>query len=124
MLDDDGGDVVGTAVREVEEETGIRLNMDELINLTALLDPSTGCRMLPSPGGCDEELSLFLYRGHVKKEVIEALQGQEMGLREHAELIKVRIFPYKKLWRMTADAKVLASIALYEMAKKEGLLPP
>ncbi|XP_031498619.1 nudix hydrolase 14, chloroplastic isoform X2 [Nymphaea colorata] len=124
MLDDDKGDVIGAAVREVEEETGIHLNLDELVNLTALLDPSTGCRMFPSPGGCDEELILFLYRGHVKKEVIEALQGQETGLRERGELIKVRVVPYKKLWRLTADAKVLASIALYEMAKREGLLPP
>ncbi|KAF3780003.1 Nudix hydrolase 14 [Nymphaea thermarum] len=124
MLDDDKGDVIGAAVREVEEETGIHLNLDELVNLTALLDPSTGCRMFPSPGGCDEELILFLYRGHVKKEVIEALQGQETGLRERGELIKVTVVPYKKLWRLTADAKVLASIALYEMAKREGLLPP
>ena len=46
-----------------------------------------------------------------------------MGLREHGELLKVRVVPYDKLWHVTADAKALASIALYEMAKREGLLP-
>ncbi|XP_062147021.1 nudix hydrolase 14, chloroplastic-like isoform X2 [Alnus glutinosa] len=124
MLDDEKGDFVGTAAREVEEETGIHINLEDMVDLTAFLDPVTGCRVFPSPGGCDEEISLFLYRGHVDKEVIMQLQGKETGLRDHGELIKVRVVPYKNLWRMTADAKVLMAIALYEMAKREGLLPP
>ncbi|XP_017231967.1 nudix hydrolase 14, chloroplastic isoform X2 [Daucus carota subsp. sativus] len=124
MLDDDNGDVVGTAVREVEEETGIQLNLEDMVDLTAFLDPSTGCAVFPSPGGCDEEISLFLYRGNVSKETITQLQGKETGLREHGELIKVHVIPYEKLWRSTADAKALMAIALYEMSKKEGLLPP
>ncbi|XP_006846892.2 nudix hydrolase 14, chloroplastic, partial [Amborella trichopoda] len=122
MLDDDNGDVVGTAVREVEEEVGIYLNKDDLVNLTAFLNPSTGCKVFPSPGGSDEEISLLMYRGKVKKEVIEAMQGKEIGLREHGELIKVHVVPFDKVWRMTADSKVLCAIALYEMAKRDGLL--
>ncbi|BFG31570.1 hypothetical protein CerSpe_178440 [Prunus speciosa] len=108
---------------QVEEETGICLKQEDMVDLTAFLDQSTGGRIFPSPGGCDEEISLFLYRGQVNKEIIEQLQGKETGLREHGELIKVCVVPYEKLWCMTADAKVLAAIALYEMAKKEGLLP-
>ncbi|XP_028762788.1 nudix hydrolase 14, chloroplastic isoform X2 [Neltuma alba] len=50
MLDDDKGDFVGTAVREVEEETGIHLDVEDMIDLTAFLEPSTGCRVIPSPG--------------------------------------------------------------------------
>lgn len=75
-------------------------------------------------GGCDEEISLFLYKGSVSKETITQLQGKKTGLRERGELIKVHVVPYEKLWRVTADAKTLSAIALYEMAKKEGLLPP
>lgn len=75
-------------------------------------------------GGCDEEISLFLYRGRVEKGIITQLQGKETGLREDGEMIKVCVVPYEKLWRMTADAKVLTAIALYEMAKGQGLLPP
>uniref|UniRef100_A0A0A9CUH1 Nudix hydrolase domain-containing protein n=1 Tax=Arundo donax TaxID=35708 RepID=A0A0A9CUH1_ARUDO len=123
MLDDEKGDFVGTAVREVEEETGIKLNLEDMVDLTALLDPSTGQRMLPSPGGCDEEIGLFLYRGRVDEETIQALQGKETGLHDHGELIKLRVVPYNQLWRSTADAKALCAIALYEMAKREGLLP-
>ncbi|KAI3822171.1 hypothetical protein L1987_09755 [Smallanthus sonchifolius] len=119
MLDD----IVGTAVREVEEETGIELNLDDMVDLTSFLEPSTGYKVIPSPGGCDEELSLLLYRGSVSADVIKQLQGKETGLREDGELIKVHVVPYETLWRATPDAKVLMSIAIYEMAKKEGLLP-
>lgn len=54
---------------------------------------------------------------------MEALRGRETGLRSHGELITLHIVPYKKLWRVTADSKALAAITLYEMAKKEGILP-
>ncbi|XWS49844.1 hypothetical protein CRYUN_Cryun12cG0038000 [Craigia yunnanensis] len=123
MMDDDKGDFVGTAVREVEEEIGIHLNLEDMVDLTAFLEPSTGFKVFPSPGGCDEEIGLFLYRGHVDKNIITQLQGKETGLRKHGELIKVRVVPYEKLWRMTPDAKTLMAVAIYEMAKKEGLLP-
>ncbi|KAI7731055.1 hypothetical protein M8C21_014422 [Ambrosia artemisiifolia] len=123
MMDDNVGDIFGTALREVEEETGIQLKLDDMVDLTSFLDPSTGNKVIPSPGGCDEELSLLLYRGSVGADVIKQLQGKETGLREHGELIKVHVVPYDRLWRMTPDAKVLMSIAIYEMAKKEGFLP-
>lgn len=123
MLDDDEGDFVGTAVREVEEEIGINLKKEDMVDLTAFLDPSTGHRIFPSPGGCDEEMSVFLYRLRVEQETIRQLQGKETGLREHGEFIKVRLLPYRELWRKTADAKVLTSIGLYEMALREGLVP-
>ncbi|KAJ7563048.1 hypothetical protein O6H91_03G094700 [Diphasiastrum complanatum] len=124
MLDDDAGDFVGTAAREVEEETGIHINSSDLIDLTSLLKESTGRKMHPSPGGCDEDITLLLYRGTVKQEVVESLEGQRTGLVDHGELIKVRVVPYPELWRATSDAKALAAIALYEMSKKEGILPP
>ncbi|XP_061982402.1 nudix hydrolase 14, chloroplastic isoform X2 [Populus nigra] len=117
------GETYAVLTEQVEEETGIHLKLGDMVDLTAFLDPSTGGRVFPSPGGCDEEISVFLYRGCVGKEIITQLQGKETGLRENGELIKVRVVPYKELWRMTADAKVLMAIALYEMAKGGGLLP-
>lgn len=34
---------------QVEEETGICLKKEDMVDLTAFLDQSTGCRMFPSP---------------------------------------------------------------------------
>lgn len=123
MLDDNAGDFVGAAAREVEEETGLQIKTADLVNLTDFLDKRTGQQMYPSPGGCDEGITLYLYRSHVKQEVINSLQGQKTGLKEHGEFIKVHVVPYRTLWRSTTDAKALAAITLYEMAKREGLLP-
>ncbi|RYR29214.1 hypothetical protein Ahy_B01g053562 [Arachis hypogaea] len=49
MLDDDKGDFVGNAVREVEEEIGIKLKLEDMVDLTTFLDSSTGCGFFPSP---------------------------------------------------------------------------
>jgi len=64
-----------------------------------------------------------LYKGQVSKEIIQQLQGRKTGLREHGEFIKVHVVPYTQLWRSTPDGKVLMAIALYEMAKRDGMLP-
>uniref|UniRef100_A0A804MV65 Nudix hydrolase domain-containing protein n=1 Tax=Zea mays TaxID=4577 RepID=A0A804MV65_MAIZE len=58
MLDDEKGDFVGTAVHEVEEETGIKLNIEDMVDLMTLLDPATGGRMLPSPDECYDPATL------------------------------------------------------------------
>ncbi|GAQ78439.1 Nucleoside diphosphate-sugar hydrolase of the MutT (NUDIX) family [Klebsormidium nitens] len=124
MLDDDEGDFSGTAAKEVEEEVGIHIKGSDLVDLTALLDESTGRRMLPSPGGSDEEIGLMLYRAKVDAKVIKDLQGKQTGLQDHGELIQLVVVPYEDLWKSTADSKALAAIALYENASRRGLLPP
>lgn len=47
---DESGDFVGTAAKEIEEETSIRLCKDRLLPLGSFY---------PSPGGCDEEILMF-----------------------------------------------------------------
>lgn len=49
MLDENVGDIFGTALREVEEETGIELHLDDMVDLTSFLEPSTGYKVIPSP---------------------------------------------------------------------------
>ncbi|KAH0456689.1 hypothetical protein IEQ34_014596 [Dendrobium chrysotoxum] len=36
-------------IMQVEEETGIKLNVQDMVNLTAFLDPTTSCKVFPSP---------------------------------------------------------------------------
>ncbi|KAF2313187.1 hypothetical protein GH714_009689 [Hevea brasiliensis] len=119
MLDDDKGDFVGTAVREVEEETGIHLNLEDMVDLTAFLDPTTGCRVIPSPvlTNFEKKLSVTyisclpsMFREDVMKKLafsfIEDVlikmsshnyNGKESGLHDRGELIKVRVVPCNTL---------------------------
>jgi len=36
-------------IYQVEEEIGIKLKKEDMVDLTAFLDPSTGYRIFPSP---------------------------------------------------------------------------
>jgi hypothetical protein len=51
MLDDKTHNVIGVAAQELKEETGIVLPQDRLVQL--------GNPIWPSPGGCDERITLF-----------------------------------------------------------------
>ncbi|XLR33297.1 hypothetical protein HN51_042570 [Arachis hypogaea] len=41
--------VISLALQFVEEETGIKFKLEDMVDLTAFLDSSTGCRFFPSP---------------------------------------------------------------------------
>ncbi|KAK3214199.1 hypothetical protein GRF29_28g2361656 [Pseudopithomyces chartarum] len=45
--------------------------------------------MYPSPGGCDESLSLMLLQKRMRREQIERLRGREGGVREEGEVIRL-----------------------------------
>lgn len=49
MIDEDGN-FKGVAAKELEEETGIKIELKELVDLGSIF---------PSSGGCDEEIFLY-----------------------------------------------------------------
>ncbi|KAJ4421156.1 hypothetical protein N0V82_003920 [Gnomoniopsis sp. IMI 355080] len=120
----------GVAAREIEEETGLKIPESELINMTELAlkdsddDPETLVKaMYPSPGGCDEHISLFLWEKEMDRVHIEALKGKITGLRTAGETITLRLEKYTDLWRVGArDAKTLGAWALYEGLSSSGTL--
>lgn len=127
----------GAAAREIEEETGLKIPEGELIDMTklALEDSryeSSAKRsdaerlmpaMYPSPGGCDEYISLFLWEKEMDRVQIEALKGKMEGLRTEGEMITLKIEKYDDLWRLGArDAKTLGAWALYEGLNSAGIL--
>ena len=70
-----------------------------------------------------DNIYLIEFFGWGYVQVIDSLHGQETGLRDSGELIKVHVIPYDTLWCSTPDSKALAAIALYETALRLGLLP-
>ncbi|KKZ68310.1 hypothetical protein EMCG_05985 [[Emmonsia] crescens] len=148
----DSGTFAGRAAKEIEEETGLIIPQDELIDLTALANslPKRGRKqqggeeggregrkysngdgdrerlqtgVYPSPGGCDEFIPLFLCQKRMARKEIEELQGKLTGLRKDGEKISLKVVRLEEVWREAwRDGKTLAAWALYQGLKGEGLL--
>lgn len=133
---DDSGTFAGGAAKEIEEETGLSIHQDELVDMTALtLDlisqESTAAEedmkeklqdgVYPSPGGSDEFIPLFLCQKRMQRGEIEDLQGKLTGLRKEGEKITLKLVPLEDLWKEgVRDGKALAAWALYKGLKAEG----
>jgi ADP-sugar diphosphatase len=129
----DKGTFGGTAAREIEEELGLKIPADELINLTELAIPEkeagegTGeiCprAMFPSAGGCDEFIPIFLHEKRIPRQQLTEWTGKLTGLREEGEKITLKLVKLEDLWLEGArDAKALAAWALYDGLKRSGKL--
>ena len=127
---DDSGTFAGGAAKEIEEETGLSVQQDELTDMTALAlqsvqDPVDGevlqKAVYPSAGGSDEFIPLFLCQKRMPRAEIEELQGKLSGLREHGEKITLKVVALEDLWKEgVRDGKTLAAWALYKGLQQEG----
>ena len=124
---DESNNITIKAVQEIEEETGFKVQPEELIDMTKLALGQTEYResvqpaMYPSPGNLDEFISLLLWEKELDRKEIEALRGRLTGLRAHGELITLRVCDYDVLWKEGArDAKTLGAWALYEGLNRLG----
>merc|ERR1719272_144759 len=79
--------------------------------------------MVPSAGGCDEFIRLFMFRRTVDKAKLAELEGRLTGQREEGERIKLHIVPMHDAWKHTPDAKALCAMKLYEVLRAEDKLP-
>ena len=126
---DDSGTFSGGAAKEIEEETGLKIPGEDLINMTELALPKSTSDdeeqlqqgVYPSAGGCDEFVPLFLWQKRIPRDQMKEWQGKLSGLRDHGEKITLMLCPLDKVWRVGGrDAKALAGWALYEGLKREG----
>jgi ADP-sugar diphosphatase len=75
--------------------------------------------MYPSPGGCDEFISLFLWQRTMPLVEINSLKDRLVST--DREKITVKLVNYEELWKEGArDAKTLAAWALYEGLTRVG----
>lgn len=77
----------------------------------------------PSPGGCDEFISIFLWEKEWPRLQLENLKNVLQGDRAKKEKITVRLMNYDDLLEVGArDGKTLAAWSLYEYLKRTGIL--
>ncbi len=131
MVDD--GTFKGAAANEIEEELGLKIPEDELINISELALPEVRegndredalpRAMFPSAGGCDEFIPIFLHERRVPRAHLNEWTGKLTGLRAEGEKITLKLVPLEDLWREGArDAKALGAWALWEGLKRSGKL--
>ncbi|KAF8248088.1 hypothetical protein K440DRAFT_626687 [Wilcoxina mikolae CBS 423.85] len=126
MLDD--STFSGAAAKEIQEECGIEIPADKLLDLTQLAlgkfvdggDEKLQTAVYPSPGGCDEFMKLFAYRHRIDKGTLKDWKGRLTGLREHGEKITLKVVRLCDLWKETVDAKALSAVALWDGLKRDG----
>ena len=131
---DDSGNFSGTAAKEIREETGLEIGEEDLVNMTDLVfkeraenqssdEDHLQKGVYPSPGGCDEFITIFVARKRMSAEEIERMKGKLTGLREEGEKITLKICRLSDVWKAGGrDGKTLAAVTLYEGLKREGKL--
>ena len=126
----DNGTFKGAAASEIEEELGLQIPEDELVNMSelALLETKEGeddwpRGMFPSAGGCDEFIPIFLHEKRVPRKQLKEWTGKLTGLRDEGEKITLKLIRIEDLWLEGArDAKALGAWALWEGLKRCGKL--
>ena len=132
---DGSGSFIGKAADEIKEETGLEVKESELLDMTKLVledvqpdFPSATISlqeaMYPSPGACDESITLFLCQKRLTRRHLQDLEGKTTGLEKEGEKIRLKLVPLDRLWKEAArDGKALAALSLYENLKREGKIP-
>ena len=96
----------GVAMNEIAEETGLNPpNLDQLVTL--------GNPILPSPGGCDEEIQLFFWETTISQEKAVELEHKIHGNKDEHEAIQLVFVPledFEKLLCSTiSDVKAICA---------------
>ena len=123
----DGQDeFAGQAAKEIKEELGMTIAASELKNLSELAGLGPGDEglpeaMFPSPGACDEHITIFSHEKVVTRKQMDEFAGKLTGLRDEGEKITLKLVKLANVWREGArDGKTLAALALWEGLKREG----
>ncbi|KAF9972006.1 hypothetical protein BGZ73_004932 [Actinomortierella ambigua] len=120
---DGSGDFAGKCAEEIQEECGITMDHDSLVDMTKLAYGDDWDGMYPSVGGCDEFLRLFACCKDMSWNDLQALEGRLGGLREHGESITLSLVELKDAYKKIPDAKFLSCLGLYYSLKAENKLP-
>jgi ADP-sugar diphosphatase len=126
----DGIPLKGSAAIRIAEVAKLTIEGSDLINMSEIglegVEPSDLVEeaMYPSPGTCDEYISLLLCQKRVTRKHMEWLKGKATGRKYDGGIISLKLVPLNKAWKEGGrDGKTLAALALYQGLKGEGKIP-
>ena len=109
---------VGVAAKEMKEETGLTMNVHEMVDLTHFAYRGTFSGVYPSAGGCNEYLRLFAWETHLSTGQYSDVQEKlklDHGENQEGEFIRIRLIPLSDLYKEAPDSKSLSALALYNI---------
>ncbi|KAL0488241.1 ADP-sugar diphosphatase [Acrasis kona] len=118
MIDKEGN-IKSKAVEELEEETGIKIKDDDLVDML-VENKMNNKGLFTSPGGQDEFLKFYLYEKQVSNSFIEEINNKQTGLRDHGEVIQLSVVPFEQAHLLSPDIKVSTSLFLYSLLRKDS----
>jgi len=105
----------GVAMKEIYEETGlVAPNLNCLIPL--------GQPIIPSAGGCDEQIQLFFWETRVKPEVAEKMIKKIFGAVNENETIQLVFVPVEEYEDKLVTMGDVKAICAHQFATQMGLL--
>jgi len=109
MMDGDSN-FAGKAALELKQETGLTISQSQIRKLG---------KMIPSAGGCDETIDLFLYKAEKTADEFSELQGKATGELSENEDIVLNLMPLAAvrtaiLDGAITDAKLITALYFYD----------
>jgi ADP-sugar diphosphatase len=105
----------GVAMKEIYEETGL---VAPSLNSLILL----GQPIIPSAGGCDEQIQLFFWETHVTSEVAEEMKKKIFGAANDNETIQLVFVPVEEYEEKLLTMGDVKAICAHQFATQMGLL--
>lgn len=107
---DGSGNFAGVAAKELDEEMGLKIGSEDLVDLSTAAGHTRG--FFVSPGGTEETIRLFYFERDVTPEELADFNGRCTGVLGEGEQITLKVVPLEDLWSI-ADGKTLVALALY-----------
>jgi len=105
----------GVAMKEIYEETGlVAPSIDQLVPL--------GSPVIPSAGGCDEEIQLFFWETKVDAELLEEMKRKIYGEPNENESIQLVFVPVEEYEAKLFTMGDVKAICAHQFAQQMGLL--
>jgi ADP-sugar diphosphatase len=112
---DDKNCFAGVAMKEIEEETG-------LVAPSIYCFTELGSPIVPSAGGCDEEIQLYFWETRVKPEIMEKMNAKIFGAEHENESIRLIFIPAEEYEDYLLTMSDVKAICAHQRAAQMGLL--
>jgi len=111
---DGNNDALSVAVKELKEETGIKLVSENFINMTEKFYGQGERGVDVSRGGSDEYYQCFFSRLSLTREALNDLHGRVAGAVEEHERTVVGVVPISQLLHLSPQASTFIAYGLYK----------